>query len=65
MRAATVTVLCLTVGIMSLLAQAPTKTLDIYYIDTEGGQSTLFLSPTGESLSPAATVCGRLAFIVL
>ena len=26
------------------------KTLDIYYIDTEGGQSTLFVSPTGESL---------------
>ena len=23
---------------------------DIYYIDTEGGQSTLFVSPTGESL---------------
>ena len=26
------------------------KTLDIYYIDTEGGQATLFLSPTGETL---------------
>jgi len=26
------------------------KTLDIYYIDTEGGQSTLFVGPTGESL---------------
>ena len=24
--------------------------LDIYYIDTEGGQSTLFVGPTGESL---------------
>jgi hypothetical protein len=26
------------------------KTLDIYYIDTEGGQATLFVSPTGETL---------------
>ena len=26
------------------------RTLDIYYIDTEGGQSTLFVSPSGESL---------------
>jgi beta-lactamase superfamily II metal-dependent hydrolase len=24
--------------------------LNIYYIDTEGGQSTLFMGPTGESL---------------
>ena len=31
-------------------AQTGPKTLDIYYIDTEGGQSTLFVSPTGESL---------------
>ena len=27
-----------------------TKTLDIYYIDVEGGQATLFVSPSGESL---------------
>ena len=26
------------------------KTLDIYYIDTEGGQSTLFVSPAGQTL---------------
>src|SRR5260370_42042773 len=26
------------------------KTLDIYSIDVEGGQSTLFVSPSGESL---------------
>src|SRR5215216_35872 len=32
-------------------AQAPAgKTLDIYYIDTEGGQSTLFVSPSGQTL---------------
>jgi competence protein ComEC len=50
MRAAIVTVLCLMAGIVSLLAQTPAGTLNIYYIDTEGGQSTLFVSPTGESL---------------
>src|SRR6185312_1713635 len=27
-----------------------TKTLDIYFIDTEGGLSALYVSPTGESL---------------
>ena len=26
------------------------KTLDIYFIDTEGGQSTLYVSPSGETL---------------
>jgi competence protein ComEC len=52
MRAAIATVLCLTVGIAGLLAQtgAGTGTLNIYYIDTEGGQSTLFVGPAGESL---------------
>jgi beta-lactamase superfamily II metal-dependent hydrolase len=33
-----------------LRSQTPPRSLDIYYIDTEGGQSTLFVSPTGESL---------------
>ena len=28
----------------------PARTLDIYYIDTEGGLSALYLSPAGESL---------------
>ena len=32
------------------LAQTPGKTLDIYYIDTEGGQSTLFVSPSGQTV---------------
>jgi len=32
------------------LAAQSSDTLDIYYIDTEGGQSTLFVGPTGESL---------------
>jgi competence protein ComEC len=33
-----------------LLAQPRGKALDIYYIDVEGGQATLFVSPSGESL---------------
>lgn len=41
--------LCLAAFASTLLAQSP-KTLDIYYIDTEGGQSTLFVAPSGESL---------------
>jgi beta-lactamase superfamily II metal-dependent hydrolase len=35
------------------MSQAQTrtaKTLDIYYIDVEGGQATLYVSPSGESL---------------
>ncbi|MBW3629402.1 MAG: MBL fold metallo-hydrolase [Gemmatimonadetes bacterium] len=32
-------------------AQAPARnTLDIYFIDTEGGQATLFVTPSGESV---------------
>jgi len=34
----------------SAAAQSGGKTLDIYYIDTEGGQSTLFLSPSGQTV---------------
>lgn len=41
--------LCLAAFTTVLCAQTP-KTLDIYYIDTEGGQSTLFVAPSGESL---------------
>ena len=33
-----------------LLAQPASKTLDIYVIDVEGGNATLFVSPAGESL---------------
>jgi beta-lactamase superfamily II metal-dependent hydrolase len=50
MRTVLGTVVFLTAGIVALLGQSSTGTLDIYYIDTEGGQSTLFVSPTGESL---------------
>jgi competence protein ComEC len=33
-----------------LSAQAATRDLRVYFIDVEGGQSTLFVTPTGESL---------------
>jgi competence protein ComEC len=49
-RATLVTALCLIAGIVGLLAQTRTGTLHIYYIDTEGGQATLFVGPTGESM---------------
>jgi beta-lactamase superfamily II metal-dependent hydrolase len=35
---------------VELPADKGAGTLDIYYIDTEGGQATLFVGPTGESL---------------
>lgn len=50
MRAVIMTLLFLTTGIAGLPAQTPSGTLNIYYIDTEGGQSTLFVGPAGESL---------------
>src|SRR5216684_3330927 len=42
------------------------RPLDIYFIDVEGGQSTLFVSPSGESLlidagNPGARDAGRIA----
>ena len=38
-------------GSICLAAQAPTaKTLDIYVVDVEGGNATLFVSPSGESV---------------
>ena len=43
-------VVCLTVGAAGLLSQGRATTLDIYFIDTEGGQSTLYVGPAGESL---------------
>ena len=30
--------------------QAQKKPLDIYFMDTEGGQATLFVSPSGQSM---------------
>jgi beta-lactamase superfamily II metal-dependent hydrolase len=38
------------IGLGVTAAGAAPKTLDIYFIDVEGGQSTLFVSPSGQSL---------------
>ena len=43
----------LAVSMMPMVSSAQTpagKTLDIYFIDTEGGQATLYVSPTGQNL---------------
>src|SRR5687767_11836008 len=51
MRAVVVTALCVAVAaVLGVTAQNRTGPLTIYYIDTEGGQSTLFVGPSGESL---------------
>ena len=50
MRAVVIAVCCVVGAVLCAAAQGRTATLTIYYIDTEGGQSTLFVGPTGESL---------------
>jgi beta-lactamase superfamily II metal-dependent hydrolase len=50
MRTSVLTLLLLAASYTDIDAQVPTGALDIYYIDTEGGQATLFVGPTGESL---------------
>lgn len=40
----------LVTGAGLLAAQSRTPILDIYFVDTEGGQSTLYVGPAGESL---------------
>ena len=50
MRAFLVTICCLVAAVPGPSARVRTGTLTIYYIDTEGGQSTLFVGPGGESL---------------
>src|SRR5579862_9329167 len=54
MRRATVLFRVLTIGVLaSTLSMAQTRdssVLDIYVIDVEGGNATLFVAPSGESL---------------
>src|SRR5438477_3321600 len=40
--------LCLVLGLA--LSEAAARTLDIYFIDVEGGQATLVVTPAGQSL---------------
>jgi beta-lactamase superfamily II metal-dependent hydrolase len=56
-------------AVLSAVAQVRTGTLRIYYIDTEGGQSTLFVGPSGESLlvdtgNPGDRDLGRITDIL-
>ena len=51
MRLWTVVLLAVAVSVSSPSAQTNSaKTLDIYVVDVEGGNATLFVSPSGESL---------------
>jgi beta-lactamase superfamily II metal-dependent hydrolase len=51
MRAATVLAVTAVLGAASPVAQTRSaKTLDIYVVDVEGGNATLFVAPSGESL---------------
>ena len=50
MRVVLIITFYLAAGLIPLVAQTRSGTLTIYYIDTEGGQSTLFVGPMGESL---------------
>jgi len=43
-------IVAITLAAVAVFAQAPARTLDIYFIDVEGGQSTLIVTPAGESL---------------
>src|SRR5438132_12251349 len=52
------------------LGRAATKTLDIYFIDVEGGAATLIVTPGGESLLidtgfPGDRDAGRIAHVAL
>src|SRR5687767_15973804 len=50
-RAALIGVVGLAILVVSLAAQPRAgKALDIYVVDVEGGNATLFVSPSGESL---------------
>lgn len=67
MRRVVITGLCVAVAaVLGAAAQVRTDTLSIYFVDTEGGQSTLFVGPSGESLlvdsgNPGERDLGRIA----
>jgi competence protein ComEC len=50
MRQILIAVLCLCVSALSLSAAPAPKPLQIYFVDVEGGQATLVVSPSGQSL---------------
>src|ERR1700704_5021632 len=64
-------VLFVTLGLFCAKAtQAAPKSLDIYFIDVEGGAATLIVTPAGESLLvdsgfPGDRDAGRIAHVAL
>jgi beta-lactamase superfamily II metal-dependent hydrolase len=59
MRALVVVLVALAVLTASPSAQAPAgKTLDVYFVDVEGGHATLYVSPSGESMLVDAGYAG-------
>src|SRR5712671_1430863 len=50
MRASIILVVVFALAVFAAAQTRPAKTLDIYVIDVEGGNATLFISPSGESL---------------
>jgi competence protein ComEC len=50
MRRFSATLLALTALALARAQTPPPESLDIYFIDVEGGQSTLFVTPSGQSL---------------
>src|ERR1700741_1333659 len=63
--------LMVTMAVLSIFcqsSQAAQKTLDIYFIDVEGGAATLIVTPTGQSLLvdsgfPGERDAGRIAHV--
>src|SRR5882724_13312534 len=63
-------VLVAALSIFCKSSQAAPKTLDIYFIDVEGGAATLIVTPTGQSLLidagfPGDRDAGRIAHVAL
>jgi competence protein ComEC len=66
MRAVIAATLCVVATGMCPAAENPARALTIHYIDTEGGQSTLYVGPAGDSLlvdtgNAGARDLGRIA----
>src|SRR6266496_1947208 len=69
-RTRTLIVLLAGLFLLCNVGQAAVKTLDIYFIDVEGGAATLIVTPTGRSLLidpgfPGDRDAGRIAHVAL
>ena len=59
----TLRILCC-IAAMAMLLPAQSRTLDIYWIDVEGGASTLIVAPSGETV-PKRTSWSRVSLSFL